>query len=279
MIPDQAGPLTILAKRLAAGPPSIRALIHLLDQGEMVMEFVRIVREFLPDHEAEIMARSPDERVGAFAGLFEQRYFPLDDRWVMDDEEDYYALVTAIPIPRAAISYDDYHELEGWRPPFLLLLGIVASPWEMDEGARVPILETCAKLVGEDLIKLIPPQGWERAELHRRLDGTPLEGVALFADSLWRETDTVFLDVDWEEDLLDLDWTRENVEYLTERWPRAVQIQGRVREVEQWLEKAPAENFRHLLNVLTRKAKPTKKRTADEPRKNRTLMEVFGYEP
>lgn len=269
-------PLTVLAKRLTAGPPSIRALIQLLDQGEMVMEFVRIVREFLPDQEAEIMARSPEERVAAFCGLFSERYFPLDDRWVMD-EDDYYALVTSIPIPRGAISYDDYHEIDGWRPAYLLLLGIVASPWSDDDGARVPLLEECAKIVGEDLIKLIPARGWEPAELHRCLDGTPREGVALFADLLWRETDTIFLDVDYEEDILDLEWTRENVELLTLRWPRAVQIQERVREVEEWLEKAPAQNFRHLLNMI--RATPKKKREVLEATpQGRTLIEVFAEE-
>ncbi len=263
----QDNPLAVLARKLQAGPPSIHYLLGLLEHGESLQGFVAIVREFLPDHEAAIMANGLEGRIQAFVGLFNERYFPLHESvaWGDDPESGYYDLILYIPIPRLALSWDDLHEISDFKIGIQLIMAVVANPYgEYGDGLRVPLLEQCANLVGKELVKRIPQEGWEPEELHRLLDDTTFVGAAHFGDCLWRNTDTVFLDVDWEEDLSNLDWSRENVEYLTQRWPRVLEIQDRAFGCADWLEENPRVHFGLLLDALGAKAAPGK-----------TLLEVF----
>ncbi|KKL91646.1 hypothetical protein LCGC14_1892550 [marine sediment metagenome] len=49
-------PLTVLARRLTLEPPSIETLVGLIAQSEAWIEFLGLIREYLPEHEREIMA-------------------------------------------------------------------------------------------------------------------------------------------------------------------------------------------------------------------------------
>ncbi len=63
------GPLLALARRLRSlGPPSLSVLIAQLGEAQEYEEFRRLVREFLPEREGEILGRaSPAAQVAAFA--------------------------------------------------------------------------------------------------------------------------------------------------------------------------------------------------------------------
>lgn len=266
---NQSSPLAILAGKLTLGPPSLSMVMDLLDQAEPVQEFVRLVREFLPDREREIMTNPLAERIQMFTQLFGERYFPLHESVWWVDEEDYYELISYIPISRHGINWDDYHEIEDFLPGIRLLMAIVENPYEIEDGVRVPLLEHCAGIVGKELIKRVPKDGWSPETLHRLLDGTRFEAAALWADCLWRQTETVFLDVTWEDDLYGLDWTRENVEYLQERWPRARETLDRVSALAEWLEEEPREHFRELIETVMLREDTG----VPEPK---TLIEVFS---
>ena len=72
-VAEKAMPLTVLADRLTLGPPSIGVLIDLLEQSEYVQEFLELVREYLPEHEKEIMLEDHDDRAYRFCQLFSAR--------------------------------------------------------------------------------------------------------------------------------------------------------------------------------------------------------------
>lgn len=262
------GQLQVLARKLQVGPPSIGTLIDVLKNSEAMQDFVRLVRDHLPEHEVEIMGLDREDRGRRFVDLFERRYFPLQDH-LYDYEEAFYELLNAIPIPVMGMSWDDMHDIESWGPGHQLLLALARHPYEDEGGVRVIIMEQGAKLVGEQSMKLVPKGGWSRDDLHRRLDGTEFEPVALFADWLWQDTGVFVLDVDYENYYNDLEWSTENVAWLTEQWPRATRIMDRIRDFTVWLEDDPRGRFRQVVSVLAMEEK--------EPRA-KTLVEVFSEE-
>ncbi|GAJ13349.1 unnamed protein product, partial [marine sediment metagenome] len=78
-------PLSILARRLVVGPPSLRHLIDLIENSEAVASFLELVREYLPEHETFIMDQDEDGRIREFAHYFNERYFPLSDNLEMNE--------------------------------------------------------------------------------------------------------------------------------------------------------------------------------------------------
>ena len=99
------------------------------------------------------------------------------------------------------------------------------------------------------------PSGWQIAapgrtfvpELRKRLKGTPYRAAADYADWLWGETETVFLDVD-EEVVADIEWSRENVLELADQWRRARDILDRIGDLTATIETDPGARLRALKN-------------------------------
>ncbi|MCW5882144.1 MAG: hypothetical protein KIS91_14530, partial [Anaerolineae bacterium] len=140
------------------------------------------------------------------------------------------------------------HDLDR-RPGETLLLALSALPLGRDEGARVALLDAAATYVSRDDLARIPPGGFPPTALHACFDGTSCVAVAEFADWLWGETDTVFLDLDDEIEVLHAEWTRENVLDLAAQWQRALAILGRIDDLVAWLETDPTPRFGQLLDA------------------------------
>lgn len=280
MMRSSDGPLTVLANKLVVGPPSLSHVMALLDQGEYLQDFVAIIREFLPEHEQVILGLGSYERVPRFCELFGQRYFPLDDMPMEDSEEVMEIVAHGIPIARGGLSYDDYHDLDRFSPGQLLLLGLVKYPyWEPQEmqGARVALLETCAKVLrDEELIKRIPEGGWSPEELHSMLDGSRFAGAATFADWVWHQTGTDFLDCDYE-DYVEIPWSREAVEELTRHHARGRQVMAETNSLVDWLDDALARNFREMMEFILQRPRVAKEQLPLQV-EGKPLVEVFKDE-
>jgi len=102
--------------------------------------------------------------------------------------------------------------------------------------------------VPPEVLSQIPPGGFTPAELRHRLEGTPHVAAADYADWLWAETETVFLDVD-EEVIAYVEWSRENVLELAEQWRRARHILERIGQLTEWIEADPGAHFARLLDA------------------------------
>jgi len=102
--------------------------------------------------------------------------------------------------------------------------------------------------VPPEVLSQIPPGGFTPAELRHRLEGTPHVAAADYADWLWAETETVFLDVD-EEVIAYVEWSRENVLELAEQWHRARGILDRISDLTAWIEADPGAPFARLLDA------------------------------
>lgn len=288
---EEASPLQVLAGRLIVGPPSIAALIDLLDEGEYIQEFVGMVREYLPEHEREIMVGAFHDRASRFCQLFGEKHFELEYDMLDGCEDPIAALVHEIPVRLMGLGYEDYHEFDYRADGMILMLALVANPWiepdEDEEAARIPLLEKVADLVGKEIAELIPKEGWNQKELHNRLDGTKYAPVAAYADWVWQSTGLALLDNCYEQmgcgwGGVNIPWDRETVDGLTEEWPKVRQFWDSVNSFEDWLTDKLQANFGELVDFLLGKERPKiPKEQLPLPLddvKPKTLMEIFGNE-
>ena len=271
--PDQM-PLAVLARRLTLEPPSIEHLIGFLGQSEVFAMFLELIREYVPDHEREIMRGPVWERAESFKRRFEEEYFPLAD-FAYGEEESLEYMMHSIPVELMGWEYDAYHEFDNFRPGVSLLLGLVINPFdygeEESEAARVPILEVCTEHVGAELVARIPAKGWDPDALRAACDDTPYGGVADFAEHLCGATGLWVLDCNYEmygEEV----WDRGVVDELTAQWPQVKERLDRVYKMYDWLEASPVKNFTKVLDFLVPKL------AAVGPKVPKTLIEVFAEE-
>ena len=108
-------PLEGLREKLRnARPPSISILLGVFRNVETYNDFVKLVREYLPEREKEILEKpTPHEQMACFASHFEDRYLPLHPSFKDGMcEDDYYELLRDIPIMVMGFGWEDYHELD-----------------------------------------------------------------------------------------------------------------------------------------------------------------------
>src|SRR5271157_2163337 len=72
-------------------PPAISLIRSLFQNVETYNEFVKLVRDFVPEREKEILAKtSPSAQMSAFASYFEDSYLPLHPAFKEGEVEDAY---------------------------------------------------------------------------------------------------------------------------------------------------------------------------------------------
>lgn len=247
-MPEKPGPLQSLVIQLAyRGVPSLSVLIAEVANAEDAAAFRRLVAEFLPEREQDILHEStPQEQIARFTSYFRDRYFPLEDIL-----ESYGELTSRIPVPVMGFTYDDYHELPSeFRESFQLMSYLIRNPFEGEMD--VALAEACEEHVPRELLQRVPENGLEPEEIHQLLNGTRYEGLAIWADMIWHSTGNFFLDTDYEElwSGLFIEWNREEVERLTRDWQQAEELQNRLSEFANWLEGDLATRFEELLNFI-----------------------------
>lgn len=232
-------------RRTPVAPTSVAA--HLSGHTG-VLAFRRIVAEIFPEDAEDILAAQhpgatrEQARVWAFLYKVEADLFPVYEL------DDYEQVAWGIPFIREGWSYDRLHELE-MPPGRLLLFALCAQPVAAGMDSRVPLLDAAEAHAPRALLLDIPAGGLEPAELHERLDGTPYAAAADFADWLWGDTGSVFLDLDDDVEVSDADWTPAIVEELAGQWQAAAALLERIDALAAWLEADPPAHFARLLDA------------------------------
>ncbi len=269
--PTPVFPLGILASKLMGGPPSLAYFVQLLEMSACYLDFRKLIRDYLPRHEMEIMAEDVDKRVQMFSLFFTQEYFPLNEHALCGDI-DIMGFVSGVPFQPMGFSADVYHNFQGFRPGYILALSLVECPWWDEDpygddwgedipddkdgvpGIRVPILETVRGMVGQRLANLIPGSGFSPAVIHDKTDGTEFDGLGDFADWVTTNTGNFWLDTMGESLYLEgeggFEWDSGVVEQLTIEWEEATYIMGKIHNMALLLEKNPQETFKQLLVLL-----------------------------
>jgi len=125
----KAWSLTTLAKKMQIGPPMLEELLKCFTNIEEIQAFVKLVKDYLPEHEDEILGETRYSRVYRFCYLFGKRYYPLP-RWAR--ETSLSTFVSSMPVELRGMSYSSYHDLD-MRPAYVLLLSLVVYLYEGDE--------------------------------------------------------------------------------------------------------------------------------------------------
>lgn len=264
----EPGVILKLAIRLVSlAPPKLSYIIVQIKEAGNLTEFIKIIREFLPEREADIMSTtSMTQQIASFCSYFEDRYFPLQEMFKdfeYNEIESYGELVQGVPIiDNLGFDYEQYHEIpENYRDSIKLITFLVECPFEGDEGARLVLGEACAKLVPIKLLKMVPEGGFCRESLHKYLDKTPYEGVVTWVDMMWVDTGNYFFDLELTRCGCGMgyiprpDWTREVVDDLTQEWKRAEKIMNDFEVFKKWLEAKPKDRFKEILDFILEKEK------------------------
>jgi hypothetical protein len=253
-MPDGDGPLSALIRRMRSlNPPSLSILIAQIGEIEDYHDFVKLVKEFLPEREKDILHElTPAAQMAAFASYFEDRYFPLEESLKDGQGESYYDITRFIPVVVSGLSYDDYEEITSyWRDGYQLMTYFLESPFE-EENIRAALTEACQEHVPQEILQQVPGEGISPGDAHRILDDTRYKALALWADVMHENTGNFFLDTNYE--LLwsgyAPEWDREMVERLTQQWQQAQRIQQEISDLAEFIEGDPAARFQEILNLI-----------------------------
>ncbi len=117
-----------------ARPPSISILMSVFHNAETYNDFVKLVRDYLPEREKEILKKTtPSVQMACFASHFEDRYLPLDPAFKDGAMEDNYGdLLRDIPVIVMGFGWEDYHDLNNVRLGMQLMSYLFEPPFEQD---------------------------------------------------------------------------------------------------------------------------------------------------
>ena len=283
----EPGPLEILANQLLGrGPPLINAILSFLVPEEGFTEFMELVNEYVPNHQADILVGADvSEHLTLFANYFRSAYFPLpylEDTYANEDYS-YGDLLYGVPVYSMGLDWDDWHELAHQKSLGRRLVHtLIASPWSADDGgARLTLLQSCLDEIPRELLERIPAEGYSPEDLHLLLDDSEYSAVALLADVVWHQTGSTFIDAD-SEDYLVIDWSMENVQVLAEEWRQSERIFQAANELEERLDVAAESRYRQLLDFIDqRKTEITwspNQQPSPSPEEDTPLIDVFAPE-
>lgn len=156
---------------------------------------------------------------------------------------------------------------------------------EKQNGARLPLLDIVSQLVGATTVRKIPAAGWSPAELHYKADNTRFEGCAYFADWVWARTGLVQLDSSYDDCAYKegysepiFQWTRNNVDLLTEQYPKVLAFRDKIDHVVDLLESDRENKFREMVEFLLSRPDPTGKDREMKPMFSAHAIECLNQE-
>ena len=279
--------LDVLSNRLqSAAPPLLQSLMSATQGADGLLLLMEKINDYLPEKKAEIMAvKGFLERLNGFHKAFEAKYFPISppEDFLYDDMSYWFQY---IPVHMEGFTDDDYANANDWKDGWQMLFALSRPPFYGSEDDRIPILENIAKLVGEDIVKKLPPGGYDPSELRELIEmgGAP---SSIGSDNLyigaancaaWMCNDTGFMILDANpENYSDSPWDKETIAILAEQYPLKEAYMDKILNLAVYLEEKPRERFGALVDFLLRQAEK-KKGQLELDIKPKTLLEVFKGE-
>lgn len=254
-MPERSSSLQRLAAELQSrGVPSLSVLRAQISGAEGYAEFRQLIGWFLPEREQEILHEpSPSLQMAQFATHFEARYFPLEEPFKDGAAEEYFELTQRIPLVVYGVGWEEYEEIASQtREGIQLMTYLLENPHRDYEGINVSLAEACAEHVPRELLERVPETGLSDQEARALLNGTPYEGLALWADRIMGGGSNFFVNTDWEMFMSGVgpDWTIEEVEACTREWHEFEEMNNRMFRFVDWLEQDLAKHFEEVLNFI-----------------------------
>jgi len=250
-------PLGVLRERLRnARPPSISILLNFFRNTETYNDFVKLIREYLPEREKEILEKpTPREQMACFASHFEDRYLPLHPSFRDGDcEDDYYELLREIPVMVMGFGWEDYHALNDARLGCQLMSYLFQPPWEEEQaGERVALVDGFSPAYQHEAER-VPARGITLKAANRIFKGKKWEGLRKWALYINQDTGNWFLDTDDEMrgNMQMMEWDKETVEAMTSEWAQGNAIDDKMMGFATWLEdeKDGVTHFKQTVDFL-----------------------------
>jgi hypothetical protein len=224
---------------------------------------VKLVRDFLPEWEGEILGKtSPSAQMAAFASYFEDRYLPLHPVFKDGEvEDDYYELLRDIPVMVMGFSWEDYHELNSARLGMQLMCYLFEPPLQGDNdmaGERVSLVDGFPPAYQHEAQR-VPAGGISLDDARLIFKGRRWIGLRNCAEYINQSTDNWFLDTDEEmrSSMQNEEWDKETINSMSNEWRKANAYYDRIMELASWLEdkKDGAAHFRETIDFLLAKSK------------------------
>jgi hypothetical protein len=257
-------PLAALKEKLQdVHPPSISILRNLFQNVETYNDFVRLVKDFLPEREPEILQKtSPSAQMAAFASYFEDRYLPLHPAFKEGEvEDDYNELLRDIPIMVMGFSWEDYHELNSARLGMQLMCYLFEPPMQGDNdmaGERVALVDGFPPEYQQEA-RRVPTGGISLDDARLIFKGKRWTGLHNCAEYINQSTDNWFLDTDEEmrSNMQNTEWDKETVAAMSREWRQANTFYDKIMEFAAWLEdkQTGVAHFRQTIDFLLAKKK------------------------
>ena len=252
-------PLAALREKLEdVHPPSISLILSLFQNVETYNDFVKLVRDFLPEREQEILQKtSPSAQMAAFASYFEDSYLPLHPAFKDGEvEDDYYELLRDIPVMVMGFSWEDYHELNSTRLGMQLMCYLFEPPMQGDNdmaGERIALVDGFPPEYQHDA-RRVPAGGISLDDARLIFKGKKWTGLRNCAEYINQSTDNWFLDTDEEMkgNMQNEEWDKETVASMKEEWLKANDHYDKIMEFAAWLEdkKQGVGHFRETVDFL-----------------------------
>ena len=239
-------------------PPAISLIRSLFRNVETYNEFVKLVRDFLPERELEILGKaSPSAQMAAFASYFEDRYLPLHPAFKDGEvEDDYSELLRDIPVMARGFGWEDYHELNSTGLGMQLMCYLFEPPMQGDSemaGERVALVDGFPPEY-QDEARRVPAGGISLDDARRIFKGKKWVGLRNCAEYINQSTDNWFLDTDEEmrSNMQNCEWDKEIVTSMSKEWRQAIAFHDKIMEFADWLEdkKQGVAHFRQTIDFL-----------------------------
>jgi hypothetical protein len=255
-------PLVAIREKLQdVHPPSISLIRSLFQNVETYHDFLRLVRDFLPEREQEILAKtSPSAQMAAFASYFEDRYLPLHPAFKDGEvEDDYSELLRDIPIMVMGFGWEDYHELNSARLGMQLMCYLFEPPMQGDNdmaGERVALVDGFP-LEYQREARRVPTGGISLDDARLIFKGKKWTGLRHCAEYINQSTDNWFLDIDEEmrSNMQNTEWDKETVAAMSREWREANAYYDKIMGFADWLEdkQTGVTHFRQTVDFLLAK--------------------------
>ena len=252
-------PLAALREKLTCvHPPSISLILSLFQNVETYNDFVKLVRDFLPEREQEILQKtSPSAQMAAFASYFEDKYLPLHPAFKDGEvEDDYSELLRDIPVMVRGFGWEDYHELNSTRLGMQLMCYLFEPPMQGDSemaGERVALVDGFPPGYQREA-RRVPAGGISLDDARLIFKGKKWIGLLNCAEYINQSTDNWFLDTDEEMrgNMQNTEWHKETVAPMSQEWLKADAYYDKIIKFAEWLEdkKDGVAHFKETLDFL-----------------------------
>ena len=252
-------PLAALREKLTCvHPPSISLILSLFQNVETYNDFVKLVRDFLPEREQEILQKtSPSAQMAAFASYFEDRYLPLHPAFKDGEvEDDYSELLRDIPVMVRGFGWEDYHELNNNRLGLQLMCYLFEPPMQGDNdmaGERAALADGFPPEYQRE-VRRVPAGGISLDDARLIFKGKKWTGLHNCAEYINQSTDNWFLDTDEEMrgNMQNTEWDKETIASMSKEWLKADAYYDKIIKFAEWLEdkKEGVAHFKETLDFL-----------------------------